>query len=337
MKMKGDQVPGPVPVTWRLEGGEPTGPLRLGILGMLGTPTLQCVSLTSPIVEPTSEVEVTSYLPGSISLFASDGNRSSQALITIKRPVLILNLSSVAGSGFSSTDISKYYSTAKEIWEREGLIELRRRGEHPQIPEPDSGFTPDQSTGERIFGYPYVVLKPALKNPIVYDEFINLAVNASNTIWPVPRLSKELLSLNRVETKDINVYFVERVLACKFEAPINFITPSGFTISMDEFRSLPTLNPIDDYTESGVLIPKISDNPKRIASFDLAHELGHILMEYGQEHGPHPEIGIKLEADNLMNQGATGVVLAAWQFYLVLDYDSKKVRPFFQEVQDEKR
>lgn len=333
IKMRGDQILGPVQVTWRLEGGEATDPLRLGILGMLGTPTLQCASLTSQTVEPTSEVEVTSYLPGSISLFAINGDKSSQAMLLIKRPVVFLTLNSVAGSGFTEKEINESFLRAKEIWGREGLIEVRRRPFQQPIENVEFPLDQDSmTTGEFLFPK-YPLLKPALKNPLVLDRRINIP---ENKFWPVPRLSKVLLSKNRGPNKDVNVYFTERVL--RNEDNVSLLPASAFTISKNEY-SQPRA-PISDFDQSGILIAKFENIPYppqtlRVQDSDLAHELGHLLMEYGEEHDPHPVLQIPLEPDNLMRRLPTGDLLAAWQFFLVLDYESTKTEFFLQEISDD--
>ena len=62
-----------------------------------------------------------------------------------------------------------------------------------------------------------------------------------------------------------------------------------------------------------------------------ASQIGHILLEYGNEHNPIAGHEDQFTTANLMRHVPSGKRIEAWQYFIVLDIEKKKLFPFFLE------
>jgi hypothetical protein len=128
------------------------------------------------------------------------------------------------------------------------------------------------------------------------------------------RQNEELLSHNRSSAKDINVTITKILYSSRLQNPMTNAPdePLGGWTACKEDSFLRQLSPpsINDQTQSGIALSNpITSGPDKVVH--LAHEIGHILIQHGDEHNNE---GAPWPPDNLMIFGGTGQKLEPIQF-----------------------
>jgi len=323
----GDDEIGPISVNWELEGGVATTPLRIEILKKVtnGSSSIAVID-GSDSVPQAEEVTLTSFLPGSVTLWAREKRFSASVLIRIKQPTLYLSIKGVVGANL--TQLRDWAEEAKKIWaqgKENFLIVKIKHGEFDNESFPWVGnetFTAEPwPSSEYLFAS--VTNGLSLLEPLVLD--VNVIAD-NNNHWTIPRLSRELMNKKRSATlpdgteRDINVYVVKQAYDSTFSIPFpTFNQVAGYSISRDEFFEAGGSIRINDFASSGIILSSdailcFKDRYQRT----LAHEMGHHLIQIGgNEHVD--------DAENIMNSGdLKGTKINASQAILILDYEKSK-------------
>lgn len=96
----------------------------------------------------------------------------------------------------------------------------------------------------------------------------------------------------------------------------------GWTICHDNYHRREDLAKISDFSESGLVLPNIRSTNGSYLEWQLrplAHEMGHILLQVGDEH-----VDPAIYPTNLMTKNSAGDDLTPAQYKIALDYDKAK-------------
>lgn len=324
---------GPVPVKWSLDGGDvsaSTEPIRQGILNQL--------KLTDPhvlnnkigtidgktTVNNAQSVTFYSYLPSHtdefMTLTATSGSHSATKKIRTKQPCFGVVVWPVSGAG--NVDIFEdWKSFASQSWQTESIIRIQTFSLNEAISNvayPNSPLDPPMiGAEEKLASHGWQT--PSFLNPILYD----LILAASSSCCILPRQPHHIFS--KRASGMINVYVVKQTLCYEIPAitpyslmPIpDFVRKSGMGVSADEYFDFNSRLKISDLGKSGVsitnvLCPSFTTEHKRC----LAHEIGHLLIQNGEEH----KNMIDNPISNLMTPEGQGIELNSMQLHRVLRY-----------------
>ncbi len=322
----------PVAVDWILSGGEiPAVSTRSLILSALGESLNRIGNLASQTTSTGNTTTFTSYLPGNMQLQATlgPGKASNTISIRIKQPTVCLSIKVVENSGDLSI-LPDWVAVASMTWGAENLLKLRlSTGEYSNPvshslvtnePMKDPTIQPPVSSAEWLLP-PIGYATPTLIAPLVWDT-------SADSFWThfmtQPRQFEKLLEKKRGGSREINVYITKMLFKYNpFEGFFPITIGGGWAASNNEIyrRKKPEAEKISDSDESGIglLIPNTSsDFIKR----HLAHEVGHMLIQNGDEHyidGSKPNGAVT--GSNLMNQYNTDNVLDLNQWVCALGYN----------------
>lgn len=315
----------PIPVNWSLEYGDVnSGSIRDGILtkldsnvGKIGV--FSTLTGTASTVLNSETVTFVSFLSGNINLVAAATNGISKTIpIRLKQPTIYLDFKELDSVGPIAI-LSDWKSLASQIWNAEDLIAVKFRGAGTTN-VPNQTFNPalpPTESLETLLPFFFGVPLPDLLDVIVFDYQADSRYGRSITYT---RQLSELASRNRSTTNtDINVSVTKR-LYCNGGM---WEFPGGWTSTSDDvYKREMSPSKIDDLNESDiVLINPSYDSPGVFGLFKrsyLAHEIGHALMQYGDEHKWD---GVPLPTDNLMSKASVDVKLTPSQFIHALGFN----------------
>ncbi|MEW5993065.1 MAG: hypothetical protein AB1744_01550, partial [Candidatus Zixiibacteriota bacterium] len=331
---------GPVSVNWSLSGGDvPADSMRSNILALYNVQSNKVGAingsysklLESPVASFTSFF-TTNGLPGPLTLVASNGEAEASITISIKQPTVYVSIKGVVGIEDYHEPLNLWLSNAQETWGIENILKIKSRGPLSLIDnQPFNVQDNFASSSEYLLSNYFPEVN--LLNPLVFDDKANYVVDNTCNTWVVPRQSEHLLaSANRsIAPTDVNVYLTDYVLAKQAQNPLPELVP-GYTIYKAKYCNRQTLQRISDYKDSGILISlrKNLHSPRDNSPLNLSHELGHILLNYGNEHDGIPGFG-GLPSDNLMLSAPVANKLLPQQLCIVLDYENKKSEFFVVE------
>lgn len=112
--------------------------------------------------------------------------------------------------------------------------------------------------------------------------------------------------------------------------PVELKDLRGAALSSAKYYSRGTGQRINDKNESGLVLTNIPDVPEFISDVErrlLAHALGHILLQTGDDH-------VLTAPPNVMNDQAAGENILPSQMKIIYDYDKKKASDSFFIVEE---
>ena len=338
----GDETP--IRVTWRLIEGDATTTLRLGILNELDSNVGKIGVLsdgiaTYSIIDAAEKTSFFSLLPGNISLEIEDDKQTKKTVrIRIKQPSLRIFFRALTSqSQIPYFDL--WRNTAKSAWEKEGLFSLDFLASTPAYfdnREFDPVLDPFQS-------YEYFLASqtgrlPSLLDVIVFDDRANGHFGHPLVLT---RQAEELAHTDRKSDPGINVYIGSHLLSSQFNPfdPLNPLGshPGGWTVSSDDSflrQSMP--QKVSEGQDSAIFLinPEINSatSTHLFLSRYFAHELGHILIQSGNEHTVDGQIdGNPWPTTNLMSETNQADLLVPRQLIQALGYEKKEVQPYIIE------
>lgn len=354
-------VPG-FPVKWELINGEvdltktvdgvqvPT--LRSQILQKLGLTVMKIGNLKGQLTTTASRTTFISYLSGEIQLKASiPTNPAVNKVITIKilQPTVYVDIKVIQGGISLLEYLPQWPEVADQIWGQENLIRIKKNDANLI---PNQEFTPlpeDESYETLVLLLPASAGKISFHNTIVADGKANLAFFTSKLSYVVPRQSDFLLKTNRsFPEKFLNVYVADYFIDwMDTDNPISIVFPAGVSMISDTLHPNPEEGYFDysrarlnikellnNVSEGGIFLPGIFPNSEGGYDLDkekiLAHEIGHLIIDVGDEHdffvsGP----------ENLMWWNTSGgEKLEPEQFIEALDYGKNKTAENFFLVEE---
>jgi len=273
-------------------------------------------------------VKFVSFLSGNINLVASASNGISKTIsIRLKQPTIYLDLKELDSVG-PIPILPDWKLLASQTWNAENLIAVKFRSAGTttvlnQIFNPAFPPTESLETLLVLCGIPL----PDLLDVIVFDYLADSHYGHSITYT---RQLSELANRNRSTTNtDINVYITKKLYFNKGYWDF----PGGWTSSSDDvYKREMSPSKIDDLNESNIaLINPKYDSPGVYGLFKqsyLAHEIGHALMQYGDEHKWE---GVPLPTDNLMSKASVDVKLTSGQFIHALGFNKPTPNRFLIE------
>ncbi|KAF1081566.1 MAG: hypothetical protein GQF41_2372 [Candidatus Rifleibacterium amylolyticum] len=321
---------GPINVTWSLENGDVSpGSIRAGLLNEMNSNVGKIavfsgsVGTSSTIIN--SEVATyVSFLSGDISVKATYPNGVSKVIsIQQKQPTVYLNMKYVQGISPLSA-VSLWVDKAKTIWGQENLLVIKEYSPLSTVGNTEFPSLPQEQSSEYLFSQLAPSQAPSFLNPLVGDVIADNFYSVGFEEHVVPRQSEELFKSRVIGEKLINV-FISKAHYSAFKPeiepePVEIKDLSGAAISSVRYYSRGTGQKINDKTESGIVITNISELPGDIPDTDrrlLAHELGHILLQTGDDH-------VLTSPPNVMNDFAAGENILPSQIKIIYDYDKKK-------------
>ncbi len=325
---------GLIQADWRLIGGSATTKLEREILEsqIPGLETIGAIN-DGMTASSTPTIRFTAFLPGNLNIVAfSDAIESIPLSVRIKQPTVYLSIKGIRGLSEGLTTLVSMISKAQAVWLQGNrfLVVKTRHGGAANDSFPwveNKTFTPASwpFSAEERFQKMYLKEKPlSLLYPLAADQTYNQAVSHGYLVFP--RTSEEILSTARSETlpagraTDVNFWLTE---ACYFEIQMplgssEFHPADGWAFSQNSYFEKSTLQRINDHKRAGVFLDTMI-NPLGTATLNLAHELGHVLIQHPTDVHPNIE-------KNLMNGSyySRGDEIASFQAIMILDYDRKK-------------
>jgi len=329
----------PVPVTWSFSGGDvTTDSMRAKILtkldvnvGKIGI--FETSTGAQKEVHDATQVKFVSYLSstltGNIIIIANEDTvPQKEVSIRLKQPkfdVKVWPVDSVDTGLFTP-----WQTVVTEVWNRESILHVGTFELGSQI---DNILAPNPPLVPLTIPYAEPLLpekgwgSPSFMNPIVYDSKLVETFGANI----VPRQPYELFSESR-NIGEINVYLVEAPLQYSlvptFPIPqMGFLPHTAWTIDSNGAKDFAVKGAfLDDSLKSGICVKRITppytDEFKRI----LAHEIGHTLIQTGDEHDLSNITPPAAREENLMEGGgiAKGLKLAPEQYISILNLDGQK-------------
>jgi hypothetical protein len=337
----------PVSATWNLvatSGWEiKKGGKREEILTSLGIPKdhqfIGYLPASSSTVVDAHVAVFTSMFSGKVDLVVRYNGISTSTALFLSQPTVYLSVKAFENPKLKEdlgVVLKDFLDVCDRTWGNDNLIKivLKESFSSPDLLLANATFTPLATDSSYEFKLKEVLNQDVgLSNPLMFDSKLNFFHNAPASFPALPRQADELLKQKRGQPEWINVYIASQpYMALEIPAlPVPkfvFLSPSGFSPSSDDALKIKDggLVELVDHSNAGIVLRnfgKLVGNGKRLPGvFNrvLAHEIGHLLIQNGDEH----KTDIQNDPNNLMLHAMDGENINPLQFLRVLDHNFKK-------------